>query len=99
MKELDMKGCNTMTLLELLKSCDHQMRIRIFFGKDNHYFDITESSQMKVFTEYLEWSSVYDKDDSPQVEKWNVQNITFTEWGKEGDRIEVTERVLFVHLM
>lgn len=88
-----------MTLLELLKSCDHQMRIRIFFGKDKHYFDITESNQMTVFTEYLDWSSVYDKDDSPQVVKWNVQNITFTEWGKEGDRIEVTERVLFVHLM
>lgn len=88
-----------MTLLELLKSCDHQMRIRIFFGKDKHHFDITESNQMKVFTEYLEWSSVYDKDDSPIVEKWNVQNITFTEWGKEGDRIETTEKVLFVHLM
>ena len=88
-----------MTLLELLKSCDHQMRIRIFFGKDKHYFDITESNQMKVFTEYLEWSSVYDKDDSPIVEKWNVQNITFTEWGKEGDRIDITDKVLFVHLM
>lgn len=88
-----------MTLLELLKSCEHQMRIRIFFGKDKHHFDITESHQMKVFTEYLEWSSVYDKDDSPMVEKWNVQNITFTEWGKEGDRIDVTEKVLFVHLM
>ena len=88
-----------MTLLELLKSCDHQMKIRIFFGKDKHYFDIIESNQMKVFAEYLEWSSVYDKDDSPIVEKWNVQNITFTEWGKEGDRIETTEKVLFVHLM
>ena len=88
-----------MTLLELLKSCDHQMRIRIFFGKDKHYFDITESNQMKVFTEYLEWSSVYDKDDSPIVEKWNVQNITCTEWGKEGDRIDITDKVLFVHLM
>jgi hypothetical protein len=54
---------------------------------------------MKVFTEYLSWSSVYDSDDSPFVEKWNVQNITFTEWGKEGDRIETTEKVLFVHLM
>lgn len=88
-----------MTLLELLKSCDHQMRIRIFFGKDNHYFDITESSQMKVFTEYLEWSSVYNQDDSPQVEKWNVQNITFTVGGKEGIEFEVTDRVLFIHLM
>jgi hypothetical protein len=88
-----------MTLLELLKSCDHQMRIRIFFGKEKHHFDITESSQMKVFAEYLSWSSVYDKDDSPGVEKWNVQNITFTEWGKEGDRIDVTEKVLMVHLM
>lgn len=87
-----------MTLLELIKSCDHQMRIRIFFGRDNHYFDITESSQMKVFAEYLSWSSVYDKDDSPGVETWNVQNITFTEWGKEGDRIETTEKVLFIHL-
>ena len=86
-----------MTLLELLKTCDHQMKIRIFFGADNHYFDITNSDQMKTFTEFWEWHSGVD-DDTDFVEKWNVQNITFTKWGKEGDRIETTERVLFVYL-
>lgn len=88
-----------MTLLELLKRCDHEMRVRIFFGQDKHHFDITEYHQMKVFTEYLAWSSLYTNDDTPIVEKWNVQNITFTEWNKEGERIETTEKVLFVYLV
>jgi len=38
-----------MTLLQLLKTCDHKMRIRIFFGVDKHYFDITDSDQFDVF--------------------------------------------------
>ena len=86
-----------MTLLKLLKTCDHQMRARIFFGPDDHYFDIKDSSQLKTFAEFWAWHSG-GGDESDFVEKWNVQNITFTEWGKEGDRIEVIERVLFVYL-
>ena len=91
-----------MTLLQLLKTCDHKMRIRIFFGAEKHYFDITDANQKDVYVEYLEWAyadAVDDTDCTPYVEKWNVQNITFTECGKEGDRIEVTERVLFIHLI
>lgn len=86
-----------MTLLELLKTCDHKMRMRIFFGPHKHYFDITDANQKENYTEYLDWCYT-NPDCTPYVEKWNVQNITFTEWGKEGDRIEVTERVLFIHL-
>ncbi len=91
-----------MTLLQLLKTCDHKMRIRIFFGAEKHYFDIADANQKDAYTEYLEWAYEHaygeDPDCTPYVEKWNVQNITFTEWGKQGDRIEVTEKVLFIHL-
>lgn len=87
-----------MTLLQLLKTCDHKMRIRIFFGPDKHYFDITDSDQFDSFIEYLEYSSLYTNDDTRDIEKWNVQNITFTEWGKEGDRIDCIEKVLFICL-
>lgn len=91
-----------MTLYQLLKTCEHKTRIRIFFR--GTYFDITDSSQMISFTKFIktflteEFDGEEYEDWSPEVEKWSVQNITFTEWGKEGDRIEVTERVLFIHL-
>ena len=61
-----------MTLLELLKTSNHKMRIRIFFGSENHYFDITDSDQFDVFIEHLEYSSLYTNDDTRDVEKWNV---------------------------
>lgn len=90
-----------MTLYQLLKTSEHKMRIRIFFN--GTYFDITDYSQMGSFTNFIKLYLTDTCDDeeedwSPTVEKWNVQNITFTEWGKEGDRIEATERVLFIHL-
>jgi hypothetical protein len=90
-----------MTLYQLLKTSEHKTRIRIFFR--GTYFDITDSTQMISFTKFIETYLTEefegeDEDWSPEVEKWNVQNITFTEWGKEGDRIETTERVLFIHL-
>lgn len=90
-----------MTLFQLLQSSEHKMRLRIFFN--GKYFDITDYNQMGNFTSFIKlyWTDNCDdevEDWSPIVEKWNVQNITFTEWGKEGDRIEVTERVLFIHL-
>jgi len=90
-----------MTLYQLLKTSEHKMRLRIFFN--GTYFDITDYSQMGNFTSFIKSYLTDNCDDeeedwSPIVEKWNVQNITFTEWGKEGDRIEVTERVLFIHL-
>lgn len=90
-----------MTLFQLLQSSEHKMRLRIFFN--GTYFDITDYNQMNNFTSFIKLYLTDNCDDeeedwSPIVEKWNVQNITFTEWGKEGDRIEVTERVLFIHL-
>lgn len=90
-----------MTLFELLQSSEHKMKVRIFFK--GTYFDITDYKQMDSFTIFVKVYLTDNCDDeeedwSPIVEKWSVQNITFTEWGKEGDRIEVTERVLFIHL-
>lgn len=90
-----------MTLFQLLQSSEHKMKVRIFFK--GTYFDITDYKQMDSFTIFVKIYLTDNCDDeeedwSPIVEKWSVQNITFTEWGKEGDRIEVTERVLFIHL-
>lgn len=90
-----------MTLFQLLQSSEHKMRLRIFFN--GTYFDITDYSQMGNFASFIKLYLTdncdnEEEDWSPIVEKWSVQNITFTEWGKEGDRIEVTERVLFIHL-
>lgn len=89
-----------MTLLDLIKTCNHQVRVRIHFGSEDRYFDI-KACQREAFVAWLEWMGIYDtvKDYyGGDIEHWNVQNITFTEWGKEGDRIDVTEKVLFIKM-
>lgn len=87
-----------MTLLQLLKTSDYKMRIKIFFGSEGHYFEINDSNQFGAFIEYLEYSSLYTNDDTRDVQTWSVHDFTFTEWGKEGDRIENTEKMIFIHL-
>lgn len=89
-----------MTLLDLLKTCDHKMRVRIHFGHESQFFDIN-ADQKEAFSNWLEWMDVYKSVEdyyNGDVEAWNVQNITFTEWDKKGNKIETIERVLFVKM-
>ena len=89
-----------MVLLDLLKTCDHKMRIRIHFGNEDKFFDI-DADQKEAFVSWLEWMDIYGSVDdyyNGDIKSWNVQNITFTEWGREGDRIDVIERVLFIKM-
>lgn len=89
-----------MTVLDLLKTCNHKMRIRIHFGSEDKFFDI-DADQKEAFVSWMEWMAIYDSVEdyyNGDVESWNVQNISFTEWGREGDRIETIERVLFIKM-
>lgn len=89
-----------MVLLDLLKTCDHQMRIRIHFGDEDKFFDI-DADQKEAFVSWLEWMNIYGSVDdyyNGDIKFWNVQNVTFTEWGREGDRIDTIERVLFIKM-
>lgn len=90
-----------MTLLDLLKTCNHEMAIRIHFGSEDKYFDIN-SKDKTAFTQWLEWMGIYDDDDSyyhgEDVESWNVQQITFTKYDSKGKRYDEQHPVLFVKL-
>lgn len=88
-----------MTLLDLLKTNNHQTRIRIHYNEDK-YFDI-KADQKEAFTAWLEWMGIYDTVTDyyeEDVESWNVQDITFTKWNKNGDRLDTTEKVLFIKM-
>lgn len=89
-----------MSLLQLLKTCERKMRIRIIFGSDNHYFDIADADQKETYTEYLEWAykASPHNDCTPEVAKWNIKNITYTEYTKDGDCIETKEDILVIYL-
>lgn len=80
-----------MLLADFLMACSHSTRLRVFNGND--YFDIENYLQMTAFANFLHGCEC-----NWEVKEWNVQNITFTEWGKDGDRIETTERVLFIYV-
>ena len=89
-----------MTLLDLLKTCNHEMAVRIHFGCADKYFDIT-SKDRAAFTEWLEWAGVYDSVEKyydGDVESWNVQQITFTKYDSKGKRTDEQYPVLFVKL-
>ena len=69
-----------MTLLDLLKTCNHECSVRIHFGHEDKYFDIN-SKDKAAFTQWLEWMGIYDSVEdyyNGDVESWNVQQITFT---------------------
>lgn len=89
-----------MTLLDLLKTCNHEMAIRIHFGSEDKYFDIS-SKDKTAFTTWLEWMGIYDSVEdyySGDVESWNVQQITFTKYDSKGSRYDEQHPVLFVKL-
>lgn len=89
-----------MTLLELLKTCNHEMAVRIHFGHKDSYFDIS-SKNKTAFTAWLEWTGMYDGVESyydGDVESWNVQQITFTKYDSKGNRTDEQHPVLFVQI-
>ena len=90
-----------MTLLDLLKTCNHECSVRIHFGHEDKYFDIN-SKDKTAFTQWLKWMSIYDDDDSylheEDVESWNVQQITFTKYDSKGNRYDEQHPVLFIKM-
>ena len=89
-----------MTLLDLLKTCNHEMAVRIHFGNEDKYFDIN-SKNKAAFTTWLEWMGIYDSVDdyySGDVESWNVQQITFTKYDSKGKRLDEQHPVLFIKM-
>ena len=89
-----------MTLLELLQTCNHNVNIRIHFGEDK-YFDI-DGEQKDAFTKWLDWMGIYDTVEDyyeGDIVSWNVQDITFTEWDKEGKRSDNIKHVLFIKML
>lgn len=89
-----------MTLLDLLKTNNHLTRIRIHYGSEDKYFDI-KADQRDAFVAWLGWMGIYDTVKyyyEGDIESWNVQNVTFTKQGKDGSRIDTTERVLFIKM-
>lgn len=87
-----------MTLLELLKTCNHKMAVRIHFGSEDKYFDISDRSK-DSFTDWLEWTGMCDSDYyESDVESWNVQQITFTKYDKTGQRTDEQHPVLFIRM-
>lgn len=64
-----------MTLLDLLKTCNNETAIRIHFGKENKYFDISNKDK-DAFIAWLEWIGVYDEYvEGGDVEAWHVAQI------------------------
>lgn len=64
-----------MTLLDLLKTCNNETAIRIHFGKENKYFDIS-SKDKDAFIAWLEWIGVYDEYiEEGDVEAWHIAQI------------------------
>lgn len=89
-----------MTLIDLLKTCNHECSVRIHFGYEDKYFDI-ESKDKASFTQWLEWMGIYDSVDdyyNGDIEFWNVQQITFTKYDSKGKRYDEQHPVLFVKL-
>lgn len=89
-----------MTLLDLLKTCNHEMAVRIHFGHEDKYFDIS-SKDKSSFTTWLEWMGMYDSVEyyyNGDVESWNVQQITFTKYDSKGKRTDEQHPVLFVKM-
>lgn len=91
------------SLLQLLKTCECKIKVRIVFGsEDNRYFDIAADQKQK-YTEYLEWVYKADvdiyNDLTPDIDKWDIQSITTsTEYTKDGDCIETKEDILVIYL-
>lgn len=89
-----------MTLLDLLKTCNHEYSVRIHFGHEDKYFDIN-SKDKAAFTAWLEWMGIYDSVENyydGDVESWNVQQITFTSYDKNGKRLDEQHPVLFIKI-
>lgn len=89
-----------MTLLDLLKTSNHECSIRIHFGSEDKYFDIN-SKDKAAFTQWLDWMGIYDSVENyydGEVETWNVQQITFTSYDSKGNRTDEQHPVLFVKL-
>lgn len=90
-----------MTLLDLLKTCNHKTAVRIHFGNEDKYFDI-DSKDKASFTTWLEWLGMYDSVEdyyNGDVESWNVQQITFTKYDSKGKRIDEQHPVLFIKMV
>ena len=89
-----------MTLLDLLKTCNHEYSVRIHYGHEGKYFDIN-SKDKAAFTQWLEWMGVYDNASDyyeGDIESWNVQQITFTSYDKNGRRLDEQHPVLFIKM-
>lgn len=89
-----------MTLLDLLKTCNHEMAIRIHFGSEDKYFDI-KSRDKAPFTAWLEWTGLCDGVENyyeGDVESWNVQQVTCTKYDKTGQRTDEEHPVLFIRM-
>jgi hypothetical protein len=89
-----------MTLLDLLKTCNHEYAVRIHLGSEGKYFDIN-SKDKATFTKWLEWTGIYDSVDNyynGDVESWNVQQITFTKYDSKGKRYDEQYPVLFIKM-
>jgi hypothetical protein len=88
-----------MSLLDLLKTCNHECCVRIHFGSEDKYFDIN-SKDRSAFVQWLEWMTIYDSVDNHynEIEFWNVQQITFTKYDSKGKRIDEQHPVLFIKM-
>ena len=90
-----------MTLLDLLKTCNHECAVRIHFGHEDKYFDIN-SKDKAAFTQWLEWMGICEDSVSNyyegDVESWNVQQITFTKYDSKGKRCDEQHPVLFIKM-
>jgi len=90
-----------MTLLDLLKTCNHEMAIRIHFGSEDKYFDIN-SKDKAAFIQWLDWTGMYDNVENyydGDVESWNVQQITVTKYDSKGKRTDEQHPVLFIKVV